>query len=69
MKLMNRVNMWVNTIDCAENFSLMKIIFFTYFRMSRDCFEELHQILEPKILKTITNWRKKRKERLTICLR
>jgi hypothetical protein len=27
MKLTNRVNMWVNTIDCAENFSLMKINF------------------------------------------
>jgi hypothetical protein len=41
--------MWVNIIDCAENFSPMKTNFFTYFRMSRYCFEELHQLLEPKI--------------------
>ena len=42
--------------------------FFTYFRMSRDCFEELHQLLEPKISKVITNWRRPicSKERLAI---
>jgi hypothetical protein len=27
MKLTNHVDMWVNTIDCAENFSLKKIKF------------------------------------------
>jgi len=45
--------------------------FFTYFRMSRDCFEELHQLLEPKISKVVTNWRRPicSKERLAICLR
>jgi len=31
MKLTNRVNMWVNTVDCAENFSLMKINFLPIF--------------------------------------
>ena len=31
MKLTNRVNMWVNTIDCAENFSLIKINFLPIF--------------------------------------
>jgi len=42
--------------------------FFTYFRMSRDCFEELHQLLEPKISKVVTNWRRPicSKERLAI---
>jgi hypothetical protein len=44
---------------------------FTYFRMSMYCFEELHQLLEPKISKVLTNWRKPicSKERLAICLR
>jgi len=42
--------------------------FFAYFRMSRDCFEELHQLLEPKISQVLTNWRRPicPKERLAI---
>lgn len=45
--------------------------FFTYFRMSQDLFEELHEMLIPKISKCTTNWRKpiSTRERLVICLR
>ncbi|XP_069684976.1 uncharacterized protein [Periplaneta americana] len=45
--------------------------FFIYFRMSRECFETLHQLLEPKIEKFTTNWRRPipARERLAICLR
>lgn len=45
--------------------------FFTYFRMSKEQFENLHTLLEPKISKQTTNWRKPigTKERLAICLR
>lgn len=45
--------------------------FFLYFRMSQNCFEELHELLRPKIEKKLTNWRKpiSTRERLAICLR
>lgn len=45
--------------------------FYSYFRMSRRSFDELHQLLEPKIMKVTTNWRRPicTKERLAICLR
>ncbi|CAH2097861.1 unnamed protein product [Euphydryas editha] len=45
--------------------------FFQYFRMSRECFEELHSLLLPTISKCTTNWRVpiSTKERLVICLR
>ncbi|XP_062531258.1 uncharacterized protein LOC110386017 isoform X2 [Bombyx mori] len=45
--------------------------FFTYFRMSQVLFEELHDLLIPKISKCTTNWRTpiSTRERLVICLR
>ncbi|XP_063635183.1 uncharacterized protein LOC134805923 [Cydia splendana] len=45
--------------------------FFSYFRMSKGSFEELHNILQPFITKQDTNWRLaiSSKERLAICLR
>ncbi|XP_030761187.1 protein ANTAGONIST OF LIKE HETEROCHROMATIN PROTEIN 1-like [Sitophilus oryzae] len=45
--------------------------FFQYFRMSRLCFEELHDLLKANIAKCTTNWRKPihTRERLAICLR
>ncbi|RVE44383.1 hypothetical protein evm_010953 [Chilo suppressalis] len=45
--------------------------FYTYFRMSRSSFEELYNILKPKIEKLDTNWRRAigPRERLAICLR
>jgi len=45
--------------------------FYLYFRMSQDCFEELHKLLLPRIAKLTTNWRKpiSARERLAICLR
>lgn len=45
--------------------------FFRYFRMSRECFEELHNLIKANIEKFTTNWRKPidTKERLAICLR
>lgn len=43
--------------------------FFIYFRMSHECFETLHNLLEPKIAKFTTNWRRPipARERLAIC--
>ena len=32
--------------------------FFKYFRMSRACFEEMHDLLRPRIVKYTTNWRR-----------
>lgn len=45
--------------------------FYDYFKMTQDCFEELHNILKEKISKLDTNWRKSigSRERLAICLR
>ncbi|XP_063622989.1 uncharacterized protein LOC134795084 [Cydia splendana] len=45
--------------------------FYSYFRMSKGSFEELHNILQPFITKQDTNWRLaiSSKERLAICLR
>ena len=42
-----------------------------YFRMSRACFEEIHDLLRPSIVKYTTNWRRpvETRERLAICLR
>jgi hypothetical protein len=39
--------------------------------MSRECFEELHNLIKPNIEKCPTNWRKpiEAKEKLAICLR
>ena len=31
---------------------------FKYFRMSRACFEEMHDLLRPRIVKYTTNWRR-----------
>ncbi|CAB3261699.1 unnamed protein product [Arctia plantaginis] len=44
--------------------------FFTHFRMSQVLFEELHELLIPKISKCTTNWRMpiSTRERLVICL-
>lgn len=55
---------------CSE-LSSFEDRFFTYFRMSREQFENLHTLLENKISKQTTNWRKPigTKERLAICLR
>ena len=46
-------------------------LFFKYFRMSRVCFEEIHSVLRPSIVKYTTNWRRptETRERLAICLR
>jgi hypothetical protein len=45
--------------------------FYLYFRMSQDSFEELYQLILPRIEKITTNWRKpiSARERLAICLR
>lgn len=45
--------------------------FASYFRMTREQFEELHELVSPGISKITTNWRKPigSKERLAICLR
>ncbi|XP_063625592.1 uncharacterized protein LOC134797293 [Cydia splendana] len=45
--------------------------FYWYFHMSRDSFEELHDLLRPHILKNDTNYRKAigTRERLAVCLR
>lgn len=45
--------------------------FYTYFHMSKDSFEELHNILQQRLFKQDTNWRRaiSTKERLSICLR
>lgn len=45
--------------------------FYLYFRMSQDCFEELHKLLLPRIEKFTTNCRKpiSARERIAICLR
>lgn len=45
--------------------------FFKYFRMSRECFEELHDLIKCRIGKCTTNWRKpiETRERLAVCLR
>ncbi|KAJ8885252.1 hypothetical protein PR048_011449 [Dryococelus australis] len=32
--------------------------FFKYFRISRESFEELHELLRQNIMKITTNWRK-----------
>jgi len=32
--------------------------FLKYFRMSRACFEEMHDLLRPRIVKYTTNWRR-----------
>lgn len=45
--------------------------FVNYFRMTREQFEEIHELVSPRISKMRTNWRKPigTKERLAICLR
>lgn len=45
--------------------------FFVYFRMSRQSFEELHDLLQESIEKITTNWRRpiETRERLAVCLR
>lgn len=45
--------------------------FFKYFRMSRDCFEEIHDLISQGIIKCTTNWRRpiSTRERLVVCLR
>jgi hypothetical protein len=45
--------------------------FFKYFHMSGVCFEEIHDLLRPSIVKYTTNWRRpiETRERLAICLR
>lgn len=45
--------------------------FVSYFRMTREQFEKLHELVSPGISKITTNWRKPicSKERLAICLR
>ncbi|VVC35624.1 Hypothetical protein CINCED_3A004501 [Cinara cedri] len=45
--------------------------FYLYFRMSQDSFEELYELILPRIEKKTTNWRKPihTRERLAICLR
>ncbi|KAL4122490.1 hypothetical protein QTP88_014812 [Uroleucon formosanum] len=45
--------------------------FVNYFRMTREQFEEIHELVSPRISKLTTNWRKPigTKERLAICLR
>ncbi|XP_063378567.1 uncharacterized protein LOC134665522 [Cydia fagiglandana] len=45
--------------------------FYWYFHMSRDSFEELHDLVRPHILKNDTNYRKAigTRERLAVCLR
>ncbi|KAL3269447.1 hypothetical protein HHI36_008517 [Cryptolaemus montrouzieri] len=45
--------------------------FFKYFRMSRECFQELHDFIKWRIGKYTTNWRKPidTGQRLAICLR
>jgi hypothetical protein len=45
--------------------------FFKYFLMCRACFEEIHDLIRPSIVKNTTNWRRptETKERLVICLR
>ncbi|XP_047032739.1 protein ALP1-like [Helicoverpa zea] len=45
--------------------------FYAYFKMTQECFEELHSILCDKISKLDTNWRRSisSRERLAICLR
>ena len=45
--------------------------FSKYFRMSRACFEEMHDLLRPRIVKYTTNWKRstETRERLAICLR
>lgn len=45
--------------------------FFDYFRMSKENFEELHDLLQPNIEMITTNWRRPvgTRERLAVCLR
>ncbi|XP_014242917.1 protein ALP1-like [Cimex lectularius] len=45
--------------------------FFSYFRMSRQSFEELHEVLRPRIERITTNWRRpiETRERLAVTLR
>jgi hypothetical protein len=45
--------------------------FFKYFRVSRTCFEEIHDLLRPSIVKYTTNWRRpfEIRERLAIFMR
>lgn len=45
--------------------------FYTYFKMSQTCFEELHSVIQEKISRLDTNWRRaiSSRERLAICLR
>lgn len=45
--------------------------FYTYFRMSKSSFKELHELIRLKIIKTDTNYRAaiSSRERLAICLR
>ncbi|CAK1591755.1 unnamed protein product [Parnassius mnemosyne] len=79
----HRKRVWVHDInqkrkDLGEYHRLCRelasheIRFFTYFRTrSQDLFEELHELLIPKISKCTTNWRTpiSTRERLVICLR
>ncbi|KAL4121230.1 hypothetical protein QTP88_013786 [Uroleucon formosanum] len=45
--------------------------FVNYFCMTREQFEEIHELVSPRISKLTTNWRKPigTKERIAICLR
>jgi len=50
---------------CKE-ISTYEDCFVNYFRMTREQFEEIHELVSPRISKLTTNWTK---ERLVICLR
>ncbi|CAH2003132.1 unnamed protein product [Acanthoscelides obtectus] len=81
-KKKNKRRYWVHDINkkreqCGEYHRLCIELrshedkFFQYFRMSKACFEELHELIKVNIEKCTTNWRKPidTRQRLAICLR
>jgi len=82
LKIKKKKRKWVHEINvkreefgefhhlCKE-LSTYEDRFVNYFRMTREQFEEIHELVSPRISKLTTNWRKPigTKERLAICLR
>ncbi|CAH1997237.1 unnamed protein product [Acanthoscelides obtectus] len=81
-KKKNKRRYWVHDINkkreqCGEYHRLCIELrshedkFFQYFRMSKACFEELHELIKVNIEKCTTNWRKPidTRQKLSICLR